>query len=229
MSAKTLIGIGVCAGVILLVVIGIAAFPNPGKKAFQREEQALGQVTSWRIMTEISKNSRPKVRRTYAAVCPDREHVLEKNQGDFSEYIRIGDDEFYRKNTYQWVQGKPGPDLFLPLPTPRPCLSTPGDPSSRPPGGSEAMRLELETEIKDGQIDKGVQKNFQGKQCQEWSVSRMIMDRMGLYFTCLNLADGLPVYSRDMTENFYMYYTWNAEVTIEAPDLTPPGTMPVNP
>jgi len=227
MSSKGVIGIAV--GLVLLIVVIIFAVPNPGKKALRREQLALDDLTSWRFAIQISKNGRPKTSRVYAAQCPSKEHILEQDEGDFSEYIRIGDDEYYRKNTYQWVKGAPGPDLLLPLPTPRPCLSNPGEPSSRPPGGAEAMRLALETDIKDGRIEKGERKSNQGNPCQEWSVTRLSGDRLASYIVCLSEANGLPLYSRNASEDFYMYFDWGASVTIEPPDLTPPGKEPTAP
>lgn len=64
-------------------------------------------------VTQVSKNGRLKIDRSYAAQCPDKEHILENAEGDFSEYIRIGDDVFYRKNSSQWIQGTPGPDFYM--------------------------------------------------------------------------------------------------------------------
>lgn len=225
----TKVAVGILVGVILLVVVLYFAFPNPGKKALQREQLALNDVTSWRIAMQISKNGRPHVGRTHVAICPDKEHILEMAEGDFSEYIRIADDEYYRKNSYQWIKGVPGPDLFLPLPTPRPCLSNAGEPSSRPPGGAEEMRLALEADIKDGRIDKGQKKDYLGSPCQEWTIMRFGGSRLGNYTTCLGESDNLPRYIRDVSENFHMYFEWGPSVTIEPPDLTPPGKMPTAP
>jgi len=218
--------IAIFAGLILLLVGIYLAVPNPGKKALQKEKASLEDVTSWRIITEISRNGRPMMGRTYAALCPDKEHVLERNEGDFAEYIRIGDDEYYRKNRYQWVKGSPGPDLLLPIPTPRPCLSNPGEPSSRPPGGAEEMRLAIESEIKDGNIQKGRKGDFKGTPCQEWTITRFSGSKLGSYITCLTEPDNLPLYTRNASEDFHMYYEWNPTVIVEAPDLSPPGKMP---
>jgi hypothetical protein len=227
MSAKTKIGIAV--GAVLFIVVLCFAIPNPGKKALRREQLAMNEVTSWRILTQVSKNGRPRISRSYAAQCPDKEHILENAEEDFSEYIRIGDDVFYRKNSYQWVQGTPGPDLFVPLPTPRPCLSNPGEPSSRPPGGAEEMRLALENDIKDGNIEKGEKKQYRGSPCQEWTVNRFAGDRLANYITCLSEANNLPLYTRDANEDFHMYFEWGPAVTVEPPDLTPPGKAPTAP
>src|SRR5262249_39668703 len=221
MSAKAKIGIA--AGVVLFLVVLCYAIPNPGKKALQREQAALNEASSWRIVTQISKNSRPKINRTYAAQCPDKEHILEEAEGDFSEYIRVGDEVFYRKNRYEWTQGTPGPDLFLPLPTPRPCLSNPGEPNSRPPGGAEEIRLDMGADIKEGHIEKGEKKELRGSPCQEWTVTRIEGSKLAAYITCLSETSNLPVYTRNASEEFYMYYEWNPAVTIEPPDLTPPG------
>jgi hypothetical protein len=212
------------------LIVVYYSIPNPGKKALHREELALSDVSSWRTFTSISKNGRPKVQRNYAAQCPDKEHILERNMEDLAEYIRIGDDTYYRKNSYQWVKGDPGPDLFLPMPTPRPCLSNPGEPSSRPPGGAEEVRLALESDIKDGRIEKGETKTSNGKPCQEWSITRFTeRNTLGNYTACLNVTDSLPQYIRDENEDFHMTFEWNTPVTIEAPDLDSPGKMPTTP
>jgi hypothetical protein len=221
--------IGIAAGVVLFAVVVVYAIPNPGKNALRREQLALNEVTSWRIVTQISQNGRPKIGRSYAAQCPNKEHVLENAELDFAEYIRVGNDVFYRKNTYQWVQGTPGADLFVPLPTPRPCLSNPGEPSSRPPGGVEEMRLALENDIENGHIEKGAKKQFQGSWCQEWSITRFQGNKLTNYITCLSETTNLPLYTRNAGEDFYMYYEWNPSVVIEAPDLTPPGKEPTAP
>jgi len=227
MSPKVLIGIAV--GVILLTVVIYFAIPDPGKKALQREQLAMNDLTSWRIVIQISKNSRPKISRIYAAQCPNKEHILESDEGDFSEYIRVGDDVYYRKNSYQWIKGTPGPDLFLPLPTPRPCLSNPDEPSSRPPGGAEEMRLALESDLKEGHIEKGERRVIQGNACQEWSVARFLGNKLGSYITCLSETTNLPVYARNASEDFHMDFEWGAAVNIEPPDMTPPGKMPTAP
>jgi hypothetical protein len=228
MSPKGVIGIIV--GVVLLLVVAYYAIPNPGKKALKKEELALDDVSSWRISLEISRNGRPFVRRAHAASCPDKEHIVETAMEDFAEYIRIGDDIYYRKDSYTWVKGTPGPDLFAPLPTPRPCLSNPGEPSSRPPGGAEEMRLALEGDIKDGHIEKGALQDNSGSPCREWSIMRFTeTNRLGSYTACLSETDNLPRYIRAANDNFHMYFEWNPSVTIEPPDMNAPGTNPTPP
>jgi hypothetical protein len=213
--------IGIAVGGILLLVVAYYSIPNPGKKALKREELALEDVNSWRISTQISRNSRPYLTRVQVASCPDKEHILENAMENFAEYIRIGDDIYYRKNSYAWVKGTPGPDLFTPLPSPRPCLSNPGEPSSRPPGGAEEMRLALETDIKDGNILKGEVKDNSGSPCREWSITRFTENnRLGSYTVCLSETDNLPRYIRAGNDNFNMYFEWNPSLTIEAPDMT---------
>ena len=225
MSAKGVIGI--ILGFVLLLVAVYFAFPNPGKKALRQEEAALEDVTSWRISTEISRNSRPVLSRIHAAICPDKEHILERAMGDLAEYIRIGDDVYYRKNSYTWIKGTPGADLFAPLPTPRPCLSNAGEPSSRPPGGAEEMRLALEVDVKDGHIEKGEVKDNNGSPCREWSITRFTeTNRLGSYTTCLSEADSLPRYIHSANESFVMSFDWNPSVVIEAPDMNSPGAPP---
>jgi hypothetical protein len=213
--------IGIAVGGILLLVVAYYAIPNPGKKALKQEELALDDVSSWRIALQISRNSRPYITRVHVASCPDKEHIIENAMEDFAEYIRIGDDVYYRKNSYAWVKGTPGPDLFTPLPTPRPCLSNPGEPSSRPPGGAEEMRLALETDIKDGNIQKGEVKANSGSSCREWSIMRFTENnRLGSYTVCLSETDNLPRYIRAANDNLNMSFEWNPSLTIEAPDMT---------
>lgn len=224
MSATGMIGI--LLGVVLLLVLAYFAFPNPGKKALRQEEAALENVSSWRIGTEISRNSRPLVSRVHATICPDKEHIIEHGTMGFAEYIRIGDDIYYRKNILTWIKGTRA-DLFAPMPTPRPCLSNPGEPSSRPPGGAEEMRLALEVDIKDGHIEKGDLKDNNGSPCREWSIMRFTENnRLGSYTTCLSEADDLPRYIHAANDSFIMSFEWNPSVVIEAPDMNAPGTQP---
>ena len=225
MSMKVVIGI--VGGLFVLVVAVIFAIPDPGKKALRQEETALQGVSGWRVRTQVSKNGRPMVQRVYAAVCPDKEHVIEEAMENFAEYVRIGDDEYYRKNSYTWVKGSPGPDLLAPLPAPRPCLSNPGEPSSRPPGGAEEMRLALEMDIKDGQIMRGQVKPNSGSPCREWSITRFTeRNRLGTYTACLSETTNLPMYVLAMNENFNMSFQWNPAVEIEAPDMNSRGAAP---
>src|SRR5712692_8564463 len=122
MSAKAKIGIVVA---VLFIVMLFFAIPNPGKKALRAEEAAMNEVISWRIITQVSKNGRPRISRSHAAQCPDKEHILENAEEDFSEYIRIGDEVFYRKNSYQWIQGTPGRTSLLRSLHPGPAYQTP--------------------------------------------------------------------------------------------------------
>jgi hypothetical protein len=228
MSGKGVIGIAI--GFVLLMVIAYNVIPNPGKKALQREETALEDVSSWRISTSISRDGRPVVTRAHAASCPNKEHIVESAMSDFAEYIRIGDDVYYRKDSYTWVKGTPGPDLFAPLPSPRPCLTNPGEPSTRPPGGAEEMRLALETDIKDGKIEKGEVRDNGGSPCREWTVMRFTQNnKLGSYTTCLSEADNLPRYIRASNDNFNMTFEWNPSVPIEPPDMNSPGKAPTPP
>lgn len=226
----TKVAIGIAIGVVLLPVVAYYAIPDPGKKALQREQIALEGVTSWRIGTEFSRNGRPVAARGHSAICPDKEHIVDSAKEDFAEYIRIGDEVYYRKNTYDWVKGTPGPDLFAPLPMPRPCLSDPGEPSSKPPGGAEQLRLALESDIKEGRIDKGQVKANRGSPCREWTIMRFTeTDRLGSYTACLGETDNLPQYIRAANDNFNISFEWNPSVTIEPPDMNSPGKPPTPP
>jgi hypothetical protein len=150
---------------------------------------------------------------------------------NISEYVRLGDDIYYRKGNRQWVNGTPGPDLFTPFPTPRPCLTNPNEPSSNPPGGAEEMRQWIETDASDGSISKGAMAEFKGTSCREWSLSRFTSrNQLGGYTACLRESDDLPVYWKGAGDRFSIYFEWDPSVTIEAPDMSATGMpMPTMP
>jgi hypothetical protein len=218
MSTKGVLGIA--AGVILLLIVAYYAIPNPGKKAFEAEAIAMNNVSSWRIRTEVSVNSRPLLTRVHVASCPDREHILENGLNSFGEYVRLGDEIYYRNGSMKWVKGTPGPDLFTPFPTPRPCLTNPDEPSTNLPGGAEEMRQWIESDMKEGTISKGDLQTFKGTSCREWNVTRITpQNRLGSYKVCLNETTSLPVYWRSANERFSMYFEWDPSLSIEPPDM----------
>lgn len=218
MSAKGVLGIAV--GVILLLIVAYYAMPNAGKKAFEGEAIAVNNVSSWRIRTVLSSNGRALLTRTHVAFCPDKEHIVEQGLDNIAEYVRIGDDIYYRKGNMKWVKGTPGPDLFTPFPTPRPCLTNPNEPSSNPPGGAEEVKQWIEGDAKDGSISKGEMQEFNGAGCREWNVSLITSrNRLGNYKVCLNETSSLPVYWRGANDRFGIYFEWDPSIVIEAPDM----------
>ncbi len=224
MSAKAVVGI--ILGGILVIVLAYYAVPSAGQKALKNEQHAVEFVTSWRITTQISRNGLMGMSRIHVARCPDQEHIIEEGGDDYAEYIRMGDDVYYRKNSSRWVKGMPGPDLFRPLPTPRPCLTNPGEPSSKAPGGAEEFRLALESDIKGAHIEKGSTGNDSAGPCQEWTVQRITENsKMSQYTVCLGSADELPHYIRAANENFNMYFEWDPtpSVVVEMPDINNPN------
>jgi hypothetical protein len=222
MSPKGVLGI--VGGIVLLMAVAYYAMPNPGRKALVREEIAVNGVSSWRIHTEISVNGRVMVSRTHVAECPDRERIMERGMDNYAEYARLGNDIYYRKGNLKWVKGTPGPDLFTPFPSPRPCLSNPNEPSSNPPGGAEEIKQWIETDIKDGRISKGEIQDFKGQKCQEWSVSRFTsQNQLGSYNVCLRESDGLPVYWKSYNERLGIYFEWDPTIRIQPPDMNASG------
>lgn len=218
MSAKQF-GLLLC-GFFAAIALVYVSIPDPGKKALQLEQIAVNDVSSWRIGMQISHNGALVAERTHEAVCPDKEHIDERGPDAYAEYIRIGDEVYYRKNGSPWTKGMPGPDLFLPLPTPRPCLSDPGQPKSQPPVGAEEMRLMLQSDISNGRIEKGAVKQEKGGACQEWSVTLYSPhNQLGSYTTCLGQSDHLPRYIQSANQNFALYFDWNMPVTVEAPNM----------
>jgi hypothetical protein len=165
------------------------------------------------------------------AQCPDKERIVEFGLDNISDYVRLGDDIYYRKGNSKWMNGTPGPDLFTPFPTPRPCLTNPNEPSSNPPGGAEEMRQWIETDASDGGISKGEMAEFKGTSCREWSLSRFTSrNQLGSYTACLRESDDLPVYWKGAGDRFSIYFEWDPSVTIEAPDMSATGMqMPTMP
>ncbi len=218
MSGKGVLGIA--AAVILLMVVAYYAMPNPGKKALKGEAIAMNNVTSWRVTTEVSTNGRILLKRTHVAMCPDKERIVEFGLDNIAEYVRLGDDTYYRKGNMKWVKGTPGPDLFAPFPTPRPCLTNPNEPSSNLPGGAEEMKQWIESDASDGSISKGEMVEFKGSKCQEWGVTRITSrNSLGSYTACLQEGSDLPVYWKGAGERFGIYFDWDPSVVIEAPDM----------
>jgi hypothetical protein len=218
MSVKGVLGIA--AGLILLLIVASYAMPNPGKKALEGETIAVNNVSSWRIRTEFSINGRVLFTRTHVAMCPDKEHILENGVNNFGEYIRLGDEIYYRNGSMKWVKGTPGPDLLTPFPTPRPCLSNPNEPSTNLPGGAEEMRQWIEADIKDGTISKGEVQNFNGKNCREWNVMRITArNQLGSYNVCLDETTSLPAYWKSPNDRFGLYFEWDPSLSITAPDM----------
>lgn len=207
--------------VIAVVVVIVLSWPNPGKKVFEREQIALQDVSSWRMNMEISQRGSLAVRRTHEAVCPDREHITERAVYDFAEYVRIGDDVYYRKNGQAWTKGMPGPDLFFPLPTPRPCLTDPGQSKSQPPGGAEETRLALQYDIDKGKFEQGELKQVKDTSCREWKVTLFTpRNQLGSYTTCLGESDFLPRQIQSLNQSYTEYFEWDVPVTVEPPDLS---------
>jgi hypothetical protein len=224
MNAKALLGI--VFGIIAAIVFAYFAFPSAGQKALKREQHAVELVSSWRITMQISRNGLMGISRIHVARCPDQEHILEEGGDDYAEYIRLGDDVYYRKNSSRWIKGTPGPDLFLPMPTPRPCLSNPGEPSSKVPGGAEEFRLALQTEIKEAHIEKAAAGGDSTGPCQEWTIQRITENsKMSQYTVCIGSTDDLPHYMRGTNENINTYFEWDPtpSVVVEAPDINNPN------
>src|SRR6266481_47678 len=102
MNAKTLVGI--LAGIVAFVAVVYYRLPKPGKAVLEAEVAAMNEAQSWRIRTEMHGMG-GVVTRTHVAICPDKEHIVEEGSGAASEYIRIGDDIYWRKGATAWKRG----------------------------------------------------------------------------------------------------------------------------
>src|SRR5579859_4608430 len=222
MSAKTLIGI--LAGIVLLVMLAYFSLPKSGKQVLESQVAAMNSVQSWRIKTEM-QGMGGVVTRTHVGICPDKEHIVEVGQlgpATASEYIRIGDEIYWRKGATKWNKGMPRSSyFFMNILTARPCLTNP-KPYTNEADGAEELRQWIAEDIKLGRITKGDLKFENDEQCREWTVARALTVQLTTlkkeYVVCLGELDHLP---RKMTATGGMttYYEWNPALTIEAPDL----------
>ena len=221
MNWKTYAGAG---AFVVLLIGGWFLLADPGEKEFKQMQQTLEHVRSWKITTQISQRGMLAVQRAHEAICPDQEHIMESavSTGG-AEYIRLKDDVYYRKNNQAWVRGMPGPDLFFPYPTPRPCLSDPGQSSSQPGGGAEEMRLILQHDMDNGTIEKGELEQVGGASCREWKVLvTTAQNTMGSYNICIGEQDHLPRRIQSLNQDFTIRFEWNVPVTVQAPDMNTP-------
>lgn len=101
MSPKALVGI--VTGIILIVVV-YYSLPKSWRATLEAEVAAISGARSWRIRTELRQNNKVDLIRTQVAICPDKEHIVEQLLGATTEYIRIGDEIYYRQGNAPWVK-----------------------------------------------------------------------------------------------------------------------------
>ena len=225
MSPKALIGI--LAGIVLLVVCVYYSLPKSGKAVLESQVAAMNSVQSWRIRTEINN-----VTRTHVAICPDKEHIVEQGLGQASEYIRIGDDVYWRKGATPWKKGMPTSSyFFVNVLTARPCLTNP-KPYTNEANGAEELRQWIADDVRTARITKGDMKFETDYDCREWKVTQEQTVAFHYfkkeYVVCIGEKDHLP---RTMTATggYSTKYEWNIPLTIEAPDMNALPTEPVAP
>ncbi|HWZ98870.1 MAG TPA: hypothetical protein VN025_14025 [Candidatus Dormibacteraeota bacterium] len=231
MSPKALVGI--LAGIILVVVCVYYSLPKSGKQVLEAEVTAMNGAQSWRITTVMGNAAGDKVTRTHAAICPDKEHIVEEGRGAASEYIRIGDDVYWRKGATPWKKGMPTNSyFFMNILTARPCLTNPKPAGKGEADGSEELRTWIQEDVKLARITKGEEKFENDDNCREWTVTREETRQLRYfrqeYVVCINEKDHLP---RTMTATggFVTHYDWNPALTIEAPDMNTAPSDPVAP
>ncbi len=221
MSPKALIGI--LAGIILLVVVVYYSLPKSGKATLEVEVAAMNAAQSWRIRTEM-QGMGGVVTRTHVAICPDKEHIVEQGRGPASEYIRIGDDIYWRKGATAWKKGMPnGSYFFMNILTARPCLTNPNEPNAKVAGGAEELRQWIAEAIQLARITKGNEILENDESCREWTVTRLdYRFQSHNYVVCIGDQDHLP---RNMTRSqgiVLTHYDWNPSLVIEPPDMNAP-------
>jgi hypothetical protein len=220
MSPKALIGL--LTGIILVVVV-YYSLPKSGRATLEAEVAAMNAAQSWRIRTELRQNNKVDLIRTHVAICPDKEHIVEKMLGTTAEYIRIGDDIYYRKGNTSWVKETPDGDLFFHFPMARPCLTNPNEPNAKSPGGAEELKRWISDDMGDSRITRGDLKFNDRDNCREWTVTRRdyrFQDHS--YVVCIGDEDHLP---RNMTRSqgiVLTHYDWNPSLVIEPPNMNAP-------
>ena len=229
MSLKTLIGI--LAGIVLLVVCVYYSLPKSGKAVLEAEAAAMNGVKSWRITSEM-QGMGGKVTRTHVATCPDKEHIVEQGPGAASEYIRIGDDVYWRKGATPWKKGMPTSSyFFMNVLTARPCLTNP-KPYTNEANGAEELKQWIADDVRTAKITKGEMRFETDYDCREWKVTKeesiQLQNYKREYVVCIGEKDHLP---RTMaaTGGYSTKYEWNIPVTIEAPDVNAELRDPVAP
>ena len=208
--------------VLVVVVIGAIAYfvPNEGQREFKKQIEALQSVQSWKMDLQVSVNSRLVAHRTHEAQCPDMEHITEMGPESTGEFIRMANLVYYRKNGAAWIQDTNTPqDLFMPLVTPRPCMSNPGGTTTSPDSGDVEWRTELNRAIKEGTFRKGDLDTVNGSICRNWQVSwTNLRNQLVAYTMCISEQDHLPRRIQAMRENVNMYFKWNVPVEVVAPE-----------
>lgn len=214
--------ISIAGAALILVALAAHFFTGEGEKEFKLQQQALKEVKSWRIRTQVSMNGRLIVDRTHTANCPDQESIVENSQMSSSEYRRIGDEMFWRQNSTSWKQGSVPQDLFQPFLSPRPCMTNPMEYASEINGIDEMERY-IQSIINKGDFTRGELQTIGGTTCRDWTVMAFNERRQLVSTTfCVNEKDHLPRRMQTAGDAFTMTYEWGLPVSIEKPDLTVP-------
>jgi len=229
MSPKALTGI--LAGIVLLVMAVYFSLPKSGRRVLQSEVAAMNSARSWRIQTEMTLTG-GVVKRTHVAICPDKEHIVEQGLGPASEYVRIGDEIYWRKGAAPWQKGMPrGTYFFANVLTARPCLTNP-KPYTNEADGSEELQQWIADDVRLGKITKGDRKFEVDYDCQEWKVTEEQTAGFSYsrkeYVVCISETDHLPR-TMKATGGFSTKYEWNIPLTIEPPDLNAEPSEPAAP
>jgi hypothetical protein len=219
---------------VVVVAIGAIAFlmPSEGQREFKKQIEALDGVHSWKMDLQVSANSRMVAQRLHEAQCPDMEQITELGPENDVRYIRMANLVYYKKNGAGWIQEANVPqDLFLPIVTPRPCMSNPGGTTTSADSGAVEWRTELSRAIKDGTFHKGDLETVNGSICRDWQVSwTNLRNQLVAYTMCISEQDHLPRRVQMLRENVNMYFKWNVPVEVQAPESSslpePPVTEP---
>jgi hypothetical protein len=190
-----------------------------------RSDWAISRAKTWRMRLETTDPKLPKEWVVIEAILPDREHGWQHVEhapamGDL-EYVRIGDDRYFR-----------GDAMFNHGPAPGWIKLIPRD--SPPLNGFFELRLHMTNPRTIGysfdSVETGLWSNYHGLQrqfvglrtysgraCREWSYVWYVEERVMQDTLCIGMSDHLPYHLTTSGGWAEATYEWNPRVSIEAP------------
>jgi hypothetical protein len=202
-----------------------------------RTDWAISRAKSWRMRLQSTDQKSPKEWMVIEAIPPDREHgwqhidrsieeedsKIKRIAGDI-EYIRIGDDRYFRgdamfghKASSQWI--KLIPRDFPPLDgffEYRLHMSNP-----RTIGYSfDSIETSFWSNYHGVSMQPAALKNYLGHPCFEWSYNWTIEEtrRVMRDTVCVGASDHLPYHLTTSGGWAEITYEWNPRITVDAPN-----------
>jgi hypothetical protein len=193
-----------------------------------RADWAISRTKSWRLRLEPTDPKLPKEWMVIEAIPPDREHGWQHvdrapAKGNL-EYIRIGDDRYFRGDAMFGHQAAPQWIKLIPRDFP-------------PLDGFFELRLHLTNPRTIGYSFDSVEtslwanyhglemrvtglKTYSGHTCREWSYTWKIKETGQIMHDtlCLGISDHLPYHLTTSGGWAEATYEWNPRVSVDVPD-----------